>query len=300
MPIEPVANRALEFRHLRYFLAVAEELHFGRAAQRLAISQPPLSVAIQQLEASVGARLFDRDSKGVRLTPAGAAFRSSAAALLTRAEEACAQAREMQAGEVGRLRLGFVGSTLFNGLSGWLRSFQASHPRVEVVVIELNSQDQIEALLGEELDLGLVHTDRLPPALACAPLYHEPFLACLPAEHPLAGQERLPLAALSDQPFILFSRKGSPDYHARIVDICRRHGFAPRLQHEGRHWLSVVSLVAQGLGVSIVPAAFRQAGVQGAVFRPLQEAIEPSAVFAAWRRDAPAVLREHFLAARQP
>ena len=288
----------MEFRHLRYFLALAEELHFGRAAQRLAISQPPLSVAIQQLEAAVGARLCDRDSKGVRLTPAGEAFRSQAAALLARAEEACALAREVQAGEVGRLRLGFVGSTLFNGLSSWLQGFQASHPRVEVVVVELNSQDQIEALLADELDLGLVHTDRLPPALACQPLYTEPFVACLPASHPLACRENVALADLSGEPFILFSRKGSPDYHARIVEICRQHGFYPRLQHEGRHWLSVVSLVAQGLGVSIVPAAFQKAGAPGAAFRPLAEALTPSAVFAAWHRDSAEILRQQFLDAR--
>lgn len=290
----------MEFRHLRYFIALAEELHYGRAAQRLAISQPPLSVAIQQLEASVGARLFDRDSKGVRLTPAGTAFRAGAQALLDRAEDACALAREVQAGEVGRLRLGFVGSTLYSGLSAWLQAFQAGHPKVEVVVIELNSQDQIDALQADELDLGLVHTDRLPPTLAARPLYSEPFLACLPASHPAARLKKIPLATLSDQPFILFSRKGSPDYHARIVEICRQHGFYPRLQHEGRHWLSVVSLVSQGLGVSIVPAAFERSGVQGAMFRPLEEAVEPSAVFAAWRKDSAAVLREKFLASMPP
>lgn len=290
----------MEFRHLRYFIALAEELHYGRAAQRLAISQPPLSVAIQQLEASVGARLFDRDSKGVRLTPAGTAFRAGAQALLDRAEDACALAREVQAGEVGRLRLGFVGSTLYSGLSAWLQAFQAGHPKVEVVVIELNSQDQIDALQADELDLGLVHTDRLPPTLAARPLYSEPFLACLPASHPAARLKKIPLATLSDQPFILFSRKGSPDYHARIVEICRQHGFYPRLQHEGRHWLSVVSLVSQGLGVSIVPAAFERSGVQGAMFRPLEEAVEPSAMFAAWRKDSAAVLREKFLASMPP
>ncbi len=299
MPMETPAGRALEFRHLRYFLALADELHYGRAAQRLAISQPPLSVAIQQLEASVGARLFDRDSKGVALTPAGLAFRGRAQALLDQAEDACALAREVQAGEVGRLRLGFVGSTLFNGLAGWLQQFQAGRPKVEVVVVELNSQDQIDALLADELDLGLIHTDRLPPALACTPLYREPFLACLPAAHPLAAQARIPLAALSEQPFILFSRKGSPDYHARIVEICRQQGFVPRLQHEGRHWLSVVSLVAQGLGVSLVPAAFERSGIQGAVFRPLSDAVEPSTVFAAWRAGSDGVLREQLLAARQ-
>lgn len=300
MPIEtPAIGRSLEFRHLRYFLALADELHYGRAAQRLSMSQPPLSVAIQQLEASVGARLFDRDSKGVRLTPAGEAFRASAQALLDRAEDACALAREVQAGEVGRLRLGFVGSTLFSGLSGWLRAFHASHPKVEVMLVELNSQDQIDALLAEDLDLGLVHTDRLPPTLASSPLYSEPFLACVPAGHPLAGCAEIPLASLSDQPFILFSRKGSPDYHARIVEICSQHGFFnPRLQHEGRHWLSVVSLVAQGMGVSIVPAGFRQSGIQGAAFLPLAETIEPSAVFAAWRRASAPALRERFLSMR--
>lgn len=297
--VTALASAALsrvELRHLRYFLALAEELHFGRAAQRLAMSQPPLSVALQQLESAVGARLLDRDSKGVRLTPAGDSFRASAQALLGRFEDACAQAREVQAGEVGRLRLGFVGSTVFHGLPGWLTAFQASHPRVEVVVIELNSQDQIQALLQEELDLALLHTDRLPPALACEPLYDEPFLACLPASHPAARKRRLALASLSDQPFILFSRRGSPDYHARIVEMCRQQGFYPRLQHEGRHWLSVVSLVARGFGVSIVPAAFQDAGIQGAVFRPLAETMERSRVFAAWRQDSSAALRQAFLA----
>jgi len=288
----------LELRHLRYFLALAEELHFGRAAQRLSMSQPPLSVAIQQLEAVVGARLFDRDSKGVRLTPAGQAFRLSCLPLLGRLDDACAQAREVQAGELGRLRLGFVGSTLFNGIPDWLQAFQTLHPKVEVVVIELNSQDQIEALLHDELDLALLHTNHLPPALDSLPLYDEPFLACLPEQHPAAAKRRVALASLSEQPFILFSRKGSPDYHARIVEMCRQQGFYPRLQHEGRHWLSVVSMVARGLGVSIVPAAFRDAGIQGAVFKPLAEPMERSAVFAAWRRDSAPALRTAFLAAR--
>lgn len=294
-----VTDPRLEFRHLRYFLVLAEELHYGRAAQRLAISQPPLSVAIQQLEATVGARLLDRDSKSVRLTPAGEAFRAGAAALLQQTAEACALAREVQAGEVGRLRLGFVGSVLLNGLAGWLQAFQARYPRTEVVVVELNSQDQIEALLREELDLALIHTDRLPPALAHRPLYSEPFLCCLPAGHAAAqgpAHEPLSLASLREEPFILFSRKGSPDYHARIVEMCREQGFYPRLQHEGRHWLSVVSLVAQGLGVSIVPAALRRAGLQGAVFRPVAEAIPPSQMFAAWRHSQDSALREQFLA----
>lgn len=122
----------MEFRHLRYFLALAEELHFGRAAQRLSITQPPLSLNIQQLEASVGARLFDRDSKGVRLTAAGLAFRESAQALLAQAEQARRLARGIDAGAVGRLRVGFVGSVLFRGLPQWLAGYRADHPGIEV------------------------------------------------------------------------------------------------------------------------------------------------------------------------
>ena len=294
MPIDKL-DRALEFRHLRCFVAVAEERHFGRAAERLGMTQPPLSVAIQQLERRVGARLFERDSKGVRLTPACASFRLSAQTLLSVAEQACARAREVQAGELGRGQQGRGHVCVTRGGEGQRRLLGGA---VEVVVVELNSQDQIDALLREELDLALLHTNQLPPGLDSRPLYAEPFLACLPASHPQARKKLVPLATLADQPFILFSRKGSPDYHARIVEICRQHGFYPRLQHEGRHWLSVVSLVAQGLGVSIVPAAFQRAGIQGAVFRPLAETLEASAVFAAWRRDGDSALRTRFLAAR--
>ena len=159
----------MEFRHLRYFLALADELHYGRAAQRLSISQPPLSVAIQQLEASVGARLFDRDSKGVRLTPAGAAFRGSAQALIDRAEDACALARDVQAGEVGRLRVGFVGSTLFNGLSNeaWFLDNPPRHPpAADVLQIARLSGGRDGRIAGA----GGSGRHRRPCCRLCAPL----------------------------------------------------------------------------------------------------------------------------------
>lgn len=285
----------MEFRHLRYFLALAEELHFGRAAQRLSITQPPLSLNIQQLEASVGARLFERDSKGVRLTAAGLAFRESAQALLAKADEARLLAREIEAGSVGRLRVGFVGSVLFRGLPQWLAAFQANHPRIEVGLSELNSQEQIDALMHDELDLGFVHTQRVPAGLLTALVHSDRFMGCVNAAHALARRRKVSLRQLRDEPFVLFSRKASPDYYTRIVEMCSAQGFQPNVRHEVRHWLSVVSLVSQGMGVSVVPAALERAGMAGVAFRPFTEATLPSQVHGVWKAAIDHPARSRFL-----
>lgn len=285
----------MEFRHLRYFVVLAEELHFGRAAQRLAITQPPLSLNIQQLEASVGARLFERDSKGVRLTAAGQAFRASALALLAQAEQASALARGIQDGVIGRLRVGFVGSVLLRGLPQWLAAHQAAQPGIEIALSELNSQDQIDALLRDELDLGLVHTPHVPAPLQAALVHADPFMACVPAAHALARRRKVSLLELRDEPFVLFSRRASPDYHTRIVEMCGALGFHPKLRHEARHWLSVVALVAQGMGVSVVPAPLQRSGISGAVFKPLLQDVPPSPVHAVWKAGSELPARSQFL-----
>lgn len=285
----------MELRHLRYFVVLAQELHFGRAAKRLAITQPPLSLNIRQLEEDVGARLFDRDHRRVRLTAAGAAFRVEAEALLARAEQARLLAREIGAGAVGRLRIGFVGSVLYRGLPQWLAEFRADHPRIDVALSELNSQDQIDALGRGELDVGFIHTDRLPPGLGSAPVHADTFLACVHEDHRLAARRRIALAEFDGEPFVLFSRTASPDYYARILALCRAAGFTPGVRHEVRHWLSVVSLVGQGIGVSVVPEPLRRAGIAGAVFRPLADAAPPSDVYCAWAADADEPARAAFL-----
>ncbi|CAG2141464.1 LysR substrate-binding domain-containing protein [Cupriavidus numazuensis] len=286
----------MEFRHLRYFLVLAEELHFGRAAKRLSISQPPLSLNIQQLEASVGAKLFERDSRGVRLTAAGRAFRESANALLAQAEAARVLAREIEAGAVGRLRVGFVGSMLYRGLPQHLRDFQASYPGIQVALTELNSQEQIDALLHNELDAGFVHTGRLPDELSAVLIHSEPFVCCVPQDHALAAQAEVALVDLRAEPFVLFSRKASPDYYSRIFDMCAAQGFYPQIRHEVRHWLSVVSLVSQGMGVAVVPAALARSGMAGAAFRPLADATVPSEVYCAWKAAPDHPARDHFVA----
>jgi len=277
----------MELRHLRYFVVLAEELHFGRAAARLAISQPPLSVAIRQLEDSVGAQLCERNSKSVRLTPAGHALEQSARRLLRQAEEAAVQARDISQGLAGRLRIGFVGAMLYRGLPQALRRFQQRHPAVRVILSELNSAEQLGELLHDQLDVGFVHTQRVPPGLRQVLLLSEPFVACLPAEHPLARRRAIAPAQLQGEPFVLFARSVSPDYHERILAICAQAGFRPEMRHEVRHWLSVVSLVSQGMGVALVPDAMRRALLRGAVFRPLEGVTSRSQAHCVWR-DGPA------------
>ncbi|WP_198969840.1 LysR family transcriptional regulator [Xylophilus sp. ASV27] len=285
----------MELRHLRYFSVLAEELHFGRAAARLAISQPPLSVAIRQLEDSVGARLFERNSKEVRLTPAGQALQASARRLLAQAEEAALEARDVAAGSAGRLRIGFVGAMLYRGLPQALRAFQAGHPAVRITLAELNSGEQIAELLHDRLDLGFVHTSRMPAQLRQQLLLVEPFVCCLPAQHRLARKRVLALDDLREEPFVLFARSVSPDYHERILSICAQGGFRPEVRHEVRHWLAVVSLVSQGLGVALVPHAMRRSALRGAVFRPLEHGVAQSEAYGVWRAGPANVLVERLL-----
>ncbi|HEX2545106.1 MAG TPA: LysR substrate-binding domain-containing protein [Ramlibacter sp.] len=273
----------MEFRHLRYFLALSEELHFGRAARRLHISQPPLSLNIRQLEESIGARLFHRTSREVRLTAAGRAFLPAARAMLEQAEESARHAREVEQGYEGRLRIGLVSSMLYRGLPDLLREFQVRHPQLRVMLRELNSHDQMMDVLQGRLDVGFVHTMRVPAEISRLLVASEPFLCCVPSGHPLAKARRLKLRRLQEEAFVMFSRDASPDYYERVLAICSDAGFYPEVRHEVRHWLSVVSMVAQGLGVALVPAALKVSGIPGAAFVPLEASTARSEAFCVWR-----------------
>jgi len=260
----------MEFRHLRYFLALAEELHFGRAAQRLSISQPPLSLNIQQLEASVGAQLFTRNSRGVQLTAAGQAFVPAARALLAQAGAAMREAREVAQGQAGELQIGFAGTLLYCGLPQVLQRFQDSHPKLRLVMRELSSSEQLSELVRDRLDVGFVHTPRVPPGFEQILVVSQPMVACLPKKHALAKARSIALQDLQGQALVVVSRTVSPDYHERILGECELAGWVPPVVHELRHWLSVVALVAQGQGVALVPEALAQSVLAGAAFVPLQ------------------------------
>lgn len=274
----------MEFRHLRCFVVLAEELHFGRAAQRLAMTQPPLSLSIQQLEASVGARLFERNSRGVALTAAGEAFLPRAQALLVQAAQAAREARDVGQGVEGQLRIGFAGTVLYRGLPQVLRSFGLGHPRMRLTLRELSSSEQLVELVHDRLDLGFVHTTRVPAGFSQILVSSQPFVACLPSGHPqLAQSGPLPLHHLQGEPFAIVMRAVSPDYHDRILAACADAGFEPAIAFELRHWLSVVSVIGQGLGVGLVPAALQQAGLPGVAFRPLAQPLAPYDTHCLWR-----------------
>jgi len=302
----------MELRHLRCFVVLAEERHFGRAAQRLAMTQPPLSMAIQQLEASVGARLFERNSRGVAITAAGAALLPRAQALLEQAALAACEARDVAQGLAGALRIGFAGTVLYRGLPQVLRQFAAAHPALRLSLHELSSAEQLAELVHDRLDLGFVHTTRVPPGFSQIRVSSQPFMACLPAGHALAAEAAgdaagvagpapgspagtagrgaaapgpLPLERLAGEAFAIVMRAVSPDYHDRILAACAEAGFEPALRFELRHWLSVVSVIAQGLGVGLVPAALQQAGLPGVVFRPLARPLAPYDTHCLWRTE---------------
>ena len=279
----------MELRHLRYFLVVAEELNFGRAAERLAMSQPPLSVAIRQLEDAVGTRLLERNSKSVRLTAAGKALVQSATQVLEQAEDDKRLAHAVGEGKDGSLRVGFVGGMLFRGLPQALQRLAQSHPQLEVQLTELNTQDQISGLQQGRLDLGFVHSVQAAPDLQMRLVSSEQFLACVPHGHPLAQRQRVALAELIGEPFVMFSQAASPNYHAQILAMCSQAGLQPTIRHEVRHWLSVLSLVAQGMGVALVPEALAAADMDGVALIPLQRRVPPSQTFAVWATDSAAI-----------
>jgi len=273
----------MDLRHLRYFLVLAEELHFGRAAQRLAISQPPLSVAIRQLEDELGTRLFERNSRQVRLSDAGVHLQTQAQDILERATRVKADVRAIAQGMRGHIHVGFVGSCLYRGLPQALEIFRAQHPQVRIDMAELNSAEQVLALQQQRLDLGLLHTSRTPIGLQSRLLLTEPFMACLPQDHPLAEQSPLPVRSLAQERLVLFSRQVSPEYHQQIWQLCQREGFTPDSHHEVRHWLSVLSLVSLRQGVALVPACLQRVGFPHLVFVPIANAYPQSEMHAMWQ-----------------
>lgn len=280
----------MELRHLRYFAAVADELHFGRAAGRLAISQPPLSLAIRQLEDELGAKLFERDNKRVALTPAGEAFLEDVRHLLAQSGEAAEHARRVAGGSTGRLRVGFSGSMLYRGLPQAVAAYRSAWPGVVLTLVELNSAEQIDALAHDRLEAGFVHVPQVPDGLDGLLVADEPFVACLPEGHALARSSRLDLRELAAEPFVLFARSASPLYYEQVIALCIAAGFRPQVQFEARHWLSVVALVAEGMGVAVVPAAIGASGMHGVRFATLKPSRIQSTSWCVWnpRRRSPA------------
>jgi DNA-binding transcriptional LysR family regulator len=273
----------MELRHLRYFVAVAETLNFGRAAARLAISQPPLSRQIRALETELGTSLFLRTTRGVRMTSAGTALLAEARRMLRSAEALSANARHLGEGELGTVRVGFISTASYNVLPCVLPEFHRRRPGVRLLLQEATSDAQGAMLRDDEIDVGLIIPPLFEPRCRYAPLLREALVAALPARR--RWPRRASLAALAREPFILFPRTAGVGLYDLIIGLFRDAGFTPRIEQEAIQMATIVSLVAAGMGVALVPASLRHMRRTGVVYRPLAERSPLMEVGLAWRED---------------
>lgn len=262
----------LELRHFRYFSAVAEELHFGRAAARLALSQPSLSLQIKQLEGIVGARLFERHSRRVVLTDAGRVFHDAARRVLRDVDAAVAATRQADAGHTGELRLGFGPTLMLSTLARVVRAYRGRHPGVHLDLRELPTAEQISALLRGDLDIGVVRDAEPDPRLEVEPFAREPLLIALGRDHRLASARRVALSALAHDPWVLFPRTIAPLLYEQVMRLCRDAGFTPDVVQESREVYTTVGLVGAGVGVTIVPATVQRMTWKEVVYKSIPRA----------------------------
>jgi DNA-binding transcriptional LysR family regulator len=265
-------NEEIELRHLRYFLAVAETLHFSRAAQKLGIAQPPLSQQIKRLEQLVGHRLFDRTTRGVKLTLAGQLLAERARTTIEKIEDDLAQVRRLGRGEEGTLTVGFSGSVMFSELPAAIESYRRRYPKVELRLRELPTSAQISALLMGTLDLAFLRDGDPTKGIEIKALFEERYVAVLPEAHALARKRWLRVRDLRNEPFILFARRMGPLAFDRTVACCERNGFRPNIVQDAPQWPTLVRLVAAGLGVSLAPACVATVAIPGAVYREVRAA----------------------------
>jgi DNA-binding transcriptional LysR family regulator len=274
----------MDMRHLRCFVAVAEEMHFGRAAKRLHLTQPPVSLAIKELEDELGVRLFERTSRRMALTPAGAEALQDARAVLASADLMRRRAQEAAQGLMGSLSLGFISLPAYAFLPPLLRRFTQEYPRVKVTLLEGTTDQLIHDVESGRIDMGLVfQTSDVPPALETQLVMHEPLVVALPEQHPAAALASVPLGKLAQMPFLGFERHNGPMMFDAIVATCMAHGFSPQI-FPARQMHTIVSMVSGGLGVALVPACMKALQREGVVYRPLRGVKPMVSTEAVWRR----------------
>jgi DNA-binding transcriptional LysR family regulator len=288
----------LPLPQLHAFVVLAEELHFGHAAARLGIAQPPLSQQIRRLEEKVGHPLFHREPGRVTLTAAGRELLPAAQRALADLADGLAAARSAGSGATGLLRIGFAASLALTVLPGLLRAYRERFPDVRLDIREMTSSPQLTALREGAIDIGLL---REPPddeaEFGFRVVLREPFVAVLPSGHPLAARQAVPLASLADAPFVLLPRAVGPQLHDRIVGLCEEAGFTPRIAARAVEWQTMCALVQAGLGVTLAPASIRRIRLDGVAYRRIAPGDARTRVAVAWRRDDPSPLVAHLLSA---
>lgn len=259
----------VELRHLRYFRTVAAELHFGRAAEKLHMAQPPLSHQIRQLETEIGFELFNRTKRSIALTPAGQAFSIEVELIFQQLTQAIEIGRKTSRGELGKISIGFVGSATYNILPSLLHQFCDRYPEVQIELHELTTDRQLIWLKSGRIDLGLMRPPIGDPNLCSKIVFQESFVVAVPTTHDLAQLEAIDLVALATVPFILFPRHIAPGLYDPIISLCQAAGFSPQVAQECIQIQTIVSLVSANLGVSILPASIQEIQRHGVVYRPI-------------------------------
>ena len=279
------SSAVVELRHLRYFIAVAKELNFSRAADRLHMAQPPLSAAIRQLERELGVDLFVRTTREVRLPDAGRAFLEGAQRTLADAERAAEDAKRAGAGELGRLRIAFSWSTRFDTLPALGRAFRADHPDVELLAQEMWNARMPPAFRSGSIDIAVSLCPEIAAELELAPIRKERPVALLPDSHPLAHEEAIPLSALADEDFIVFPRDIAPRLHDSFMAIYRRAGFEPRMRNESFHTGWDLGVLTEIPAVAMAPGTIAEELPDGIVAVPLSAPTDSLETCVVWRSD---------------
>lgn len=272
----------MDLRHLRYFLAVADELHFGRAAARLHIAQPPLSQQVKRLERELGVALFVRDRRHVKLTREGEILRIEARRTVAQADRLLDVAKDVRAGAAGRVRIAFVGSSLYGPLPQLMRAVRAGAADISLAVSEMETGTQLTELAEDRLDLGVLRPPVPAPSLAVRDLVSEDLVVALPEDHPLPVGKEVPLDALACEPFVLFPAQLGLGFWETVVQACGAAGFAPHIVYEAEHVHTMVGMVASGLGVSLVPASVRRLALWGVRYERLSGRVPQLRLALAW------------------
>lgn len=255
---------------LRSFVALADALHFTRAADTLSVAQPALSKHIQQLEHTLGIPLFDRDRRSVRLTPAGELLLVKAKLVLASADDIADTARRLREGDMGQLRIGFTPSAPYHVLPTLMRAFTRKHPNVETVLTEASSEQQMQQLTAGALDLGILRPPRdCPSAIGYRVMLKEPFVVAVPRDHRLAARPRITLKELESEPLILIGRRAGATVHDDIIGAFHAQGLKPRIVREANHIHAIAALVGAGCGISVLAESVEHVRLPDVVYRPL-------------------------------
>lgn len=289
----------MELRHLRYFVAVAEELHFRKAAERLHIVQPALSKQISALENELGLRLLDRDRRHVTLTEAGKTFFDEAVAVLARADGAKSRARAVSRGQVGHLNIGFIQPALSGLLPHSLRNYRNKYPDVRIRLTELTSKQALEQVTSRTVHCAFTRLPiELRDELAFEPISQQEVNLVLPEGHPLAEKEEIAISEIAEEDLILIDRRVEPALHDYYISACNEAGFSPRVAHEVNSTWVALGLVAGGLGIGFAPASARLTPQQGLVYRTISGDAPQLSIGLIWDDTAKPAVLENFLSLR--